>query len=151
MIQRIQTLYLLLVCVCLGLFLSLHILGLLGESTGYVFSVNSLVTSEGEVVSTNLPMTVLAIISLLLTTAIIFLYKRRILQIRLSIINVILLAGHYGMIAFYYFSYTNKLNATFGSVKIAALMPLIGLILSLMAVRKINKDESLVRSLNRIR
>jgi hypothetical protein len=151
MIQRIQTLYLLLVLGCIALFLSQPLMGLLGIKSGYTLSAYVLENNSEVVVSKNIYMAILAIISFAITLVTIFIYKRRIIQIRLSIINIFLFIGHYAMITFYYFNYSTTFNASFGSVKIGALMPLFSIIFTLMAVRKINKDENLVRSLNRIR
>jgi hypothetical protein len=76
-----------------------------------------------------------------------FLYKKRILQMRFNIFNSILLVALQGFIVYYIISYiSNGFIFTIQSV-----FPAISLILSILAIRNILKDEFLIKSLNRIR
>ena len=92
-----------------------------------------------------------AIISLIALITI-FLFKKRILQIRLCIFNALLILGFYGLFAF--FAWTVKgdmgVDASF-SVKFALAFPVVSLILDYLAIRNIGADEALVRSLDRLR
>jgi hypothetical protein len=95
---------------------------------------------------------------LLLTTALIpllafidiFLYKKRILQARLNIFLVMLCLGYYGVLALYIWLATLSMNVEWHILPYASL-PLICLVLTLMATRRILKDEALVRAADRIR
>jgi hypothetical protein len=94
-----------------------------------------------------------------LALLIIFLYRRRLLQARLCIVNVVLCLGYYGMLALYT-AYIVKgyemlggcyLPAAEWYLTVWASLPLVNVVLSMMAVRRILKDEALVRAADRIR
>jgi cation transport ATPase len=95
---------------------------------------------------------------LLLTTALIpvlalidiFLYKKRILQARLNIFLVMLCLGYYGVLALYIWLATMSMNVEWHILPYAS-FPLICMVLTLMATRRILKDEALVRAADRIR
>lgn len=150
MIQRIQTLYLLLVVV-LGTLLCLFspIQFLLPEGTDYV----SLLVLD------KWPMAVMTIASPLLALVTIFLFKRRLLQARLNVVNVILCLGFYALLALYT-AYIIKGYETLGEMTMAgadwylsvwAAIPLVNIVLLMMATRRILKDEALVRAADRLR
>lgn len=79
----------------------------------------------------------------------IFLYKNRRLQMRLCWVNIILLLAWYGYYAFCMFAKFNALG-TFHP-RFAACLPFIGIVLIVLAHRGIKADEELVRSMDRIR
>ena len=80
----------------------------------------------------------------------IFLYRRRILQARLNIFTVMLCLGYYGVLAIYVWLAKMSLAADW-YLTVWASFPLVSLILTLMATRRILKDEALVRAADRIR
>ncbi len=150
MIQRIQTLYLLLVVV-LGTLLCLFspMQFLLPEGTEYV-SLNVL---------DKWPMAVMTIASPVLALVTIFLFKRRLLQARFNVMNVILCLGFYALLALYT-AYVVKGYETIGEISLAgadwyisvwAAIPLVNIVLLMMATRRILKDEALVRAADRLR
>jgi len=149
MIQRIQTLYLLAV-VALGIAL-------------IWLPVAEFITPEG----TDLQIYELSALGgvplqglwgLLVTTALIpllalvdiFLYKKRILQARLNIFLVMLCLGYYGVLAIYIWQAILALGVEWHILPWAS-FPLVCLVLTLMATRRILKDEALVRAADRIR
>jgi hypothetical protein len=150
MIQRIQTLYLLLVVV-LGTLLCLFspMQFLLPEGTEYV-TLNVL---------DKWPMAVMTIASPVLALVTIFLFKRRLLQARFNVMNVILCLGFYALLALYT-AYVVKGYETIGEISLAgadwyisvwAAIPLVNIVLLMMATRRILKDEALVRAADRLR
>jgi hypothetical protein len=150
MIQRIQTLYLLLVVV-LGTLLCLFspMQFLLPEGTEYV-PLNVL---------DKWPMAVMTIASPVLALVTIFLFKRRLLQARFNVMNVILCLGFYALLALYT-AYVVKGYETIGEISLAgadwylsiwAAIPLVNIVLLMMATRRILKDEALVRAADRLR
>lgn len=150
MIQRIQTLYLLLVVV-LGTLLCLFspMQFLLPEGTEYV-SLNVL---------DKWPMAVMTIASPVLALVTIFLFKRRLLQARFNVMNVILCLGFYALLALYT-AYVVKGYETISEISLAgadwyisvwAAIPLVNIVLLMMATRRILKDEALVRAADRLR
>lgn len=150
MLQRIQTIYLLLVVV-LGTLLCFFspVEFLMPDATEYV----RLMAFD------KWPLAVLTITIPLLALVIIFLYRRRLLQARLCIMNVILSLGYYALMALYIafvlkgyepLSDQSLLGADWYPTVWAAL-PLINIILTMMATRRILKDETLVRAADRLR
>ena len=89
-----------------------------------------------------------------LPLATIFLFKRRMLQFRLGVVEMILLLGAQIVMGIYYFlSY--RLFSSFEfhaqSVKLPLVLPLIAMIFTYLAVRAIFRDELMIRSMDRIR
>lgn len=95
---------------------------------------------------------------LLLTTALIpllafvdiFLFKKRLLQARLNIFLAMLCLGYYGVLAIYIWQAKLALGVDWHILPWAS-FPLISFVLTLMATRRILKDEALVRAADRIR
>ena len=150
MIQRIQTLYLLLV-VILGTLLCFFppVEFLLPNATEYI----PLTALD------KWPLAVMSIAIPLLALVVIFLYKRRLLQARLNIMNVILCLGYYALLALYV-AYVVKGYEPISDVtmtgadwylNIWAAIPLVNVVLTMMATRRILKDEALVRAADRLR
>lgn len=150
MIQRIQTLYLLLVVV-LGTLLCVFspVQFLLPEGTEYV-SLHAM---------DKWPMAVMTMAVPVLALVTIFLFKRRLLQARLNIMNVILCLGYYALLALYT-AYVVKGYEMIGGASMVgadwylnvwAGIPLVNVVLLMMATRRILKDEALVRAADRLR
>lgn len=161
MIQRIQTLYLLLV-VILGTLLCIFspVEFLLPDATDYV-SLHAL---------DKWPLAVMSIAIPLLALVTIGMYKRRLLQVRLNIMNVVLCLGYYALLALYV-AYIVKGYEPLGAVNCQlstvncqlstvncewyltmwSAIPLVNVVLTMMATRRILKDEALVRAADRLR
>ena len=90
-------------------------------------------------------------ISAVLSVLIVFLYNKRMLQIRLAAINIFMMLGYYGLIAFYIYMRNPEVDSVFQNIGVGIIMPFIAIILTYLAIRKIGADEALIRSLNRIR
>lgn len=161
MIQRIQTLYLLLV-VILGTLLCFFppVEFLLPEATDYV-SLHAL---------DKWPLAVMTIAIPLLALVTIGLYKRRLLQVRLNIMNVVLCLGYYALLALYVayivkgYEPLDAVNCQLSTVNCQlstvncewyltmwSAIPLVNVVLTMMATRRILKDEALVRAADRLR
>jgi len=131
MIQRIQTIFLLF---AFGLLASLFFVPM-SENAGVATAY-----SESVVLSALLATS--TAVSLLT----VFLYRRRMLQIRLSIFNIVVLTGFQGLIAYYFF--TKAGDAVFSST---AVFPIVAAILTFLALRYIARDEAMVRTADRLR
>ena len=161
MIQRIQTLYLLLV-VILGTLLCIFspVEFLLPGATDYV-SLHAL---------DKWPLAVMTIAIPLLALVTIGLYKRRLLQVRLNIMNVVLCLGYYALLALYVayivkgYEPLDAVNCQLSTVNCQlstvncewyltmwSAIPLVNVVLTMMATRRILKDEALVRAADRLR
>lgn len=147
MIQRIQTIYIFIAAVLTGLLLRLDFAELAVNGELYVFNAMG-ITRGDEVIFDGLP--VMAFIGLitLIHFVVIFMYKRRIRQIRLLAFTVILLLGLLGILFYFIYAGFQDVEVLY---KIPMIFPLIAAILDYLAIRAIGKDEALVRSLDRIR
>jgi hypothetical protein len=85
---------------------------------------------------------------ILVHLVIIFLYKKRIMQVKLLILSIILLLGLFS--SFFWFGYMGFRGAAVG-FKLTMAIPAVSIILDYLAIKAIAKDEALVRSLDRIR
>lgn len=150
MIQRIQTLYLLAV-VILGITLCFQpVLQFVSAEEAAELQVYELSALGGA----PLP----GIWGLLLTTVLIpvlalvdiFLYKKRLVQARLNIFTAMLCLGYYGVLAIYVWQAKLALGVDWHVLPWASI-PLVCLVLTLMATRRILKDEALVRAADRLR
>lgn len=153
MIQRIQTVFLLLSLLSMGLLFFFPYANLEQKDSVIVeFSIKGAeLTKDNEKLDYNvLPLTIIVVLSCCITFITILLFKKRMIQIRLSFLNIILQLGTAGMM--YYFVYSA--NKSFGesfSVNVMLVLPLVAAIFSFLAIRAIAKDEALVRSIDRIR
>jgi hypothetical protein len=151
MIQRVQTLFLLAIAVLSGLLLTGNLVQL-STAGGTLFNLGfkGLSDSSGEIFQRLWPMTIiLAIVPLLAVTAI-FLYKKRNLQMRLTMGVLLLSLGTVILGAFYVLTFDRKIDVTLvWTVK--AVFPFLSVILSWLAYRAILRDEIRVRSYDRLR
>lgn len=81
----------------------------------------------------------------------IFLYKNRILQMRLVILNCILSVVFYITVIAYLFLLKSDINISSVRVNWPLFMPLIIIILNILAYKNIHHDNQLVRSLDHLR
>lgn len=147
MIQRIQTVYVFVAGLVVATLLKLKFADLVVNDEILSFSAKG-ISSSSEIIFNGLPILIFIGIIVLLHLVVIFLYKKRILQIRILVFTILTLLGLFGI--FFYFTY-----AGFDDVKVAfkvpVAFPLVAAILDYLAIRAIGKDEALIRSLNRIR
>ncbi len=147
MIQRIQTIYILIAGVLTATLFKLKFADLIVNNELLTYYAKG-IFKDTEQVFNGLPIMIFIGIITLLHLVIIFIYKKRILQIRLLVFSIILLLGLFGI--FFYFTYAGFDDAKV-AFKIPVVFPVVAIILDYLAIRAIGKDEALVRSLNRIR
>lgn len=138
MIQRIQSIYLLLTAALMGsllFFPSFQVMAAFEPSKPVLFSIIDMIITIIEIV-----VPVIALIS-------IFLYKNRPLQIKLSYLNIVLILAYY--IAFFAVFFLSGKGAC--RVNITVVAPVTGMVLLLLAIGAISKDDKLVKSMDRIR
>lgn len=121
---------------------------------GQTYELTAFALSCGQQSESAVWMGIMLTLSTILPLVVIFLFKRRTLQIRLCAVEMVMLIGSLIFIGLYYWLTTrifegyNLEHRQFGW---AAPMPIVALVLSYLASRAIFKDEVLVRSLDRIR
>lgn len=147
MIQRIQTLYILFAAILTALLLKLNFAELAVNGELYIFNAKGISSGE-QTLFNGLPLYLFSWFISLLHLGAVFLYKRRILQIRLLVFTIILLLGLLGVIFYFLYAAFPGADVAF---KVPMTFPVIAVILDYLAIRAIGKDEALIRSLNRIR
>ncbi len=137
MIQRIQTLYLIMTILLSVLFLTGRMI---------VIEKDAEVIHQGMVV----PLAVTAALIALISAVSIFLYKNRRQQMKLAIILIILSSVLTAALVIYGFILTSQ-NGGRIRLNLSIILPFPMIITSLLAYRGIKKDEELVRSYDRLR
>lgn len=151
--QRIQTLYLFLsgVTATLLLLFTLFTVTQSDPETIYAANFTGLIVSGWTSVKYfNLVSFVLTSLVTIISFVTIFLYKRRKLQIRLTIIGLLLMVA--AIVAFGYMLWrqTDLMQAT-TQIRFWIILPIINLLCQYLAMRNIIKDDILVRASNRLR
>lgn len=151
MIQRIQTIYLLLTAILLGVAMCYPI-GVFVDADGVstsVFTPLHLMLADGTSQLT-IGMIGLLLVALIVNVSAIFLYKNRMLQIRVTNFSSLIIIGYYIAAVVFVFLFKSDLEASFRPA-VACCFPLIGIILNYLAFRAIMRDEILVRGSDRLR
>ena len=152
MIQRIQSLYLLAVAALMAaaVFTPLaYFAAGVEEYKLYAFTLQGAQESYSRIY-----MGVIVALAAIIPFVNIFLFKNRLLQIRLCAVELMLLVGSAIFMAIYYFLSNrmfSQLEFSAHGFHIAIIFPLIALVLDYLAMRAIFRDEMLVKSLDRIR
>lgn len=154
MIQRIQTIYLLLAVALMATTLLVPLAWFGGESGEFELYAFALQTAQGDAVQPTVYMGVVLALACALPFVTIFLYKRRLLQFRLCVAELALLVGSAIIEGVYYFLswrvFSDQAFHTQG-FKPAIALPIVCLVLVWLAARAIFRDEMLVRAADRIR
>jgi hypothetical protein len=152
MVQRIQTVYLLVATILISSVFAYPIAELLSsEGQLFIFNFNGLsIENEAGLYFLTIPPVILLGIIALIPLVSMFLYKKRIIQMRLNSLNIILMIGYVGLNYYYIQNFSKQLNGVV-SYQIAAIFPFIAAVLTYLAIRAIGKDEALIRSMDRIR
>lgn len=138
MIQRIQSIYLLLVVIaCIA----------------YIFvPVGQVKTAEGGfeiwLVKNDIPIMIGAIVVAALAFVSIFLFNNRKNQMKVVLVNIVLSVVLIGLFLFGLFQYMGIQNYGF---KFGAILPVFILLFNMLAYGSIKHDEALVKSMDRLR
>lgn len=134
-----------------GLMLTGDIISLTAGN-GTVFSMRFMGMGEqgGEIIQRLWPMTVILAIVPLLAIIALFLFRNRQLQMRLTMMVLLLSLGTIILGAFYILMFDRKIDVTI-IWKVRVLFPAVSAILAWLAYRAILKDEIRVRSYDRLR
>jgi len=149
MIQRKQTAFLAIAAISLLLLFLFPVYGF--EKDGqqimlFIYGIGALSPDFIALIALN-------VLSIFLLVLIIFLYKKRTLQMKLCKLATLLIAGL--IVAIFYFAEDAKsfpeLAGYTSEIRPAMVSPLAALVLVILANRFIKKDEDLVRSADRLR
>ena len=118
----------------------------------YTLSLSGVQLNNQEVIYNFIPYSVLIIFIPLISFCSIFLYKKRVLQMRINVISMILSIMLYPILFFYIYLVKHIINTDVViNYQLPIIIPIVNVILTYLAIRAIAKDEALVRSLSRIR
>ena len=152
MIQRIQSVYLLVVTILLIMAMTMPVGQFIAADgvTAYTFKPLGVTLGEGNSIST-WGMFGILLLNAIIAFATIFLFRNRMLQVRMTIFNIVLLLGYYLVFGtFLYFVKEDLANTTF-QLGWALCLPAICIILNYLAFRAIFSDEVMVRAADRLR
>ncbi len=152
MIQRIQTVWLLLAAITISCLLFLPMVTTTVGSTEYLALATGLYQKSGGVSSKiegYLPLLISTIAVAFMAVANIFNFRKRVLQKQLIMANIALIIG----LSFWCSIYAKKIpggleNANYNT---GMFLPVIAIFFCILAIRGINNDEKLLRSADRLR
>ncbi|NDV79684.1 DUF4293 domain-containing protein [Dysgonomonas sp. 511] len=156
MIQRIQTVYLLVAALLIGISTFIPLVGIesdMGKAgiSGIIYAMGIGDIDHGAIQHPTWGVFVFAVISTILPLVNIFLYKKRKMQIKIGITTIISIILFYITFATYFIVYSSKYSFLFDNIQAGITFPIMSLAFNIMAIQKIKKDEKLVKSLDRIR
>ncbi|WP_192822473.1 DUF4293 domain-containing protein [Rufibacter sp. LB8] len=155
MIQRIQSVFLFLLVVAMVslFFLPIWAKTNPADNQEYVLTAYQLGPVNGAATTSTIFIAVLAGLAGLIALYEIFQYKNRLTQMKLGMLNSLVMAGLMGLV-FYYSSYVGEdlvKTTTQGDYLSGFYLPAVGLLMNVLANRFIKRDEDLVRSMDRLR
>lgn len=150
MIQRVQTIYLLLVVAFGVALIWLPVVQFVTPADAAELQIWELSALGGAPLQGLWGLLVTTALIPLLALIDIFLFKKRLLQARLNIFSIMLCFGYYGVLAIYIWLAKMSMGVEWHILPFAS-FPLVCLVLTMMATRRILKDEALVRAADRIR
>ncbi len=152
MFQRIQSIYLLVDTILLGSVFAYPFAELLSsDGQCFIFSFNGLsIDNEEGMYLLTIPPIILLTITTLIPFVSVFLYKKRVIQMRMNSLNIFLMLGYLGLNYYYIQNFAKQLNGIV-SYEITAIFPFVAAVLTYLAIRAIGKDEALIRSMDRLR
>ena len=161
MIQRIQSVFLFIISILMLLLLYSDIWVISKPGSGEIVTMNAFQIQhfekqdgEKQVIETqnSFYIAILAVLSAGIALFSVFKYKNRMLQLKLGLLNTLLMVAIIGIIIYFVYDMEEMLpDASEGTFGIGIFYPAICLILNWLANRFIRKDEQLVRSSERFR
>jgi peptidoglycan/LPS O-acetylase OafA/YrhL len=121
-----------------------------GSDKFFALSFTGLGDEGGEILQRLWPLSVILVIIPLLALIAIFLFKKRRLQMRLTMLVLLLSLGTLILGAFYVIMLDRKIDVTV-IWQVKAIFPVINAILAWLAYRAILKDDLMVKSYDRLR
>ena len=149
MIQRIQSVYLLVVTILMVVCMCSPV-GSIIANTQEISEFGNLCITLPDGIKDYAPwaLFVILLVVAVLSFGTIFLFKKRMLQIRLTIFSSVVLIGYYMALVAYIFMLAEE--ASF-SPSWTICLPFVCLILNWLAIRGIGADEALVKAYDRLR
>ncbi|WP_338790288.1 DUF4293 domain-containing protein [Bernardetia sp. Wsw4-3y2] len=155
MIQRIQSIFLLMVSILMGLTVFLPIWGKVdGTNKIEMNAIEMIQTSAGETVmqQTTVYLAVIAGLTAILALWNIFNFKNRRFQMKIALFCTLLIAAFIGIATFITFQAQDIFSPEVGgTMAYGYYLPVAAILFNWLSVRFIKKDEDMVRSADRLR
>lgn len=147
MIQRIQTVYLFISALLIGLLFLFPFAEIANDGAVYLFNFKGILL-DSVLKENGIAISVLMVVIVALHVFAIFSYKNRKRQKMIVIFTILMMLGLFGLFIFFtYFSFSGAQI----SFEMSVVLPLVAIIIDYLAIRAIGKDEALIRSIDRIR
>ena len=155
MIQRVQSVYLLLVTILMSIFI-VSSYAYFHDAGGrnyvlYTYAIKILENGSSIVVKRTLPLVILVFVTGAVSFVNIFFFHKRLLQIRICVLMALMIFIQMLLVYYYYTTAGKEFAAVHPSMKFPAILPVVSIILIILSYRGIRHDEVLVNSYNRIR
>lgn len=149
MIQRIQSLYLLIVTILMVVCMCSPIGSIIAQ-TNEISEISNLCITFPDGTKDYAPWALFVILLVVaaLSVLTIFLYNKRMLQIRLTIFSSVMLIGYYMALVAFIFMLAEDTSFT---PSWSICLPFAGIILNWLAIRGIGADEALIKACDRLR
>lgn len=146
MIQRTQTIWLLLAAITILCLLFVPVFSTEANGTSYILYGSGLKYTGGD---KNIPLLISTVLAGLISLANIFNYRNRPLQRRIASLNILLILG----LSFWLSQLGKHMPGGLEKADIGAglFLPLAAIIFTLLAIKGIKHDEQLIRSADRLR
>ena len=149
MIQRIQSVYLLAVTILMVVCMCTPVGSIIAGTNGISEFGNLAITlSDGTKDYAPWALFTILLVVAILSFVTIFLFKKRMLQIRLTIFSSVMLIGYYMALVAMIFMLAEDTSFT---PSWTVCLPLVAIILNWLAIRGIGADEALVKAYDRLR
>lgn len=154
MIQRVQSIFLALAAIAMFAMMFSPVWGKENAEKTQLVVLNTMTltySESGEVKdqSNTIYLTVLAFLSAAVAIGSLFSYKNRMTQMKLNLLNSLLVLVAVGLMAFNMYSAQKMFDVDNpGAFKIGFFLPVIALVCNSIANRFIRKDEQLIKSIN---
>lgn len=154
--QRIQTLWWIISIVAMAIFIGQDIILLASKGKTLAdlalspMGVHELL-ADGKTLYTNWVGAALAGVSIAMSVICIFIYKMRTFQLRLSVLNSLLLLGLLLSLGYITYLVMTRTGVSFSGITVWLSLPLVSIIAQIMAARAVLKDEVLIRMSERLR
>jgi hypothetical protein len=154
MIQRIQTVYLIIALLLAGCILFFPLIHFT-DAGQFFYNLTSFHLIKQQKISTIqssvYPIAVLAIISLVLIVVSILGFKNRQRQMKLCVFSFVLLILTFVSLGYYFIIIRNNLAAVVSQVNIVSYFPLLAAFFCYLGYKAIKRDDELVKSVDRLR
>lgn len=151
MIQRIQSVWLLMAAITLACLCFAPLFTAITTDATYIVMVKSIEKHVGNTTesTTNILLLASTALAALINLVNIFNYRNRTLQKRIILLNILLIV----VLSFWFSQLTKQIPGTLTSIDlgIGIGLPLIAIIFNFLAIRGINHDEKLIKSADRLR